>query len=142
MLSQHCNLSVVLHCHTQLIQRAPRLQASGLALSAWVYAHLRHGHSDLFSALSARAVQLAAEDRLVPKDARQLLYAAAKLGVRDRALMKACGKVRAWDLGASGGGCMSHVVRRPTGTASSLTSPSCVKPTGRFMPTLTNRPSC
>jgi hypothetical protein len=79
----------------QLMLRVHRLPSSGIALMAWTYAHLRHTHTGLFQCLSVRAVQLSAEGRLRPTDARQLLYAAAKLGVRDQRLMKACAQVRA-----------------------------------------------
>lgn len=77
----------------QLIRRAPGLPSSGLALASWSFAALRHRHTTLFGALSSRAVSLAAEERLRPQDARQLLYTAAKLGVRDTPLLKSCAQV-------------------------------------------------
>jgi hypothetical protein len=85
----------------QLIRRAPGLQGSALALASWSFASLRHGHTGLFGALSARAISLAGEGRLRPQDARQLLYAAAKLGVRDTPLLRACAQVGASELTAA-----------------------------------------
>jgi hypothetical protein len=78
----------------QLLQRAPRLSASLTALSAWIFASLKHSSPALSAALAQRAVQLAARGQLRPLDASQLVRAAARLGHRHEAMFKACAEVR------------------------------------------------
>jgi hypothetical protein len=94
----------------QLLSRAHRLSGPLVALCAWVYARLRHRHPTLMAGLARRAVQLAAQQQLRPLDARQLVYAAARLAYRDPALLKACAQVRVaaavvlvWDRAAAQG---------------------------------------
>ena len=77
----------------QLMTRADRLSATAVALSAWSFTALRHAHPTLFGVLSKRVAQCQQQGRLSVTDARQLLYAAAKLGVRDTRLVKACVEV-------------------------------------------------
>jgi hypothetical protein len=97
-------LTVCRHALPQVISRAHRLPAGAVALTAWSYAHLRHTHAPMFQALGRRAAALAAGGRLGARDARQLLHAAAKLGVRDQVLLRTCVKVsvRRWRGGPGG----------------------------------------
>lgn len=77
----------------QLLSRVDGFSGSLVGLTAWSFARLKHANTELFSALSRRACQLAQQKQLKPLDANQLVCAAAKLGFRDDVLFRACAGV-------------------------------------------------